>query len=151
MHTDDTGWRVAGKAAFMIAFVNQSLSVYQVRRLARNQCPQRLVSSAHGSFALLHRILCDRALRQMDAGQFLNDGGCSCTPARHAGSAERGPSPGRSPHSMGGCSLPTGRDIGVLATYFLTAFPAIPHLYCVTPDFWPRLSRNICDRYHFPL
>jgi hypothetical protein len=52
---------------------------------------------------------------------------------------------------MGGCSLLTGRDIGVLAAYFPPAFPAIPHLYCVTPHFRPRLSRNICDRYHFPL
>jgi len=52
---------------------------------------------------------------------------------------------------MGGCSLLAGRDVGVLAAYFPAAFPAIPHFYCVTPDFRPRLSGNICNRYHFPL
>ena len=38
----------------------------------------------------------------------------------------------------------------MLAAYSPAAFPAIPHLYCVTPDFRPRLSRNIRDRYCFP-
>jgi hypothetical protein len=52
---------------------------------------------------------------------------------------------------MGGCSLLTGRDIGVLAAYSSSASPAVPHLYCVTPHFRLWLSRNICDRYHFPL
>jgi hypothetical protein len=51
---------------------------------------------------------------------------------------------------MGGRSLLTGRDIGVLAAYFPPAFLAIPNLYCVAPDFPLRLRRNIGDRYHFP-
>jgi transposase len=37
IHTDDTGWRVGGTSAFLMAFVNQSLSVYQVRPQHRNE------------------------------------------------------------------------------------------------------------------
>jgi hypothetical protein len=37
IHTDDTGWRVGGTAAYLMAFVNQSLSVYQVRPRHRNE------------------------------------------------------------------------------------------------------------------
>jgi transposase len=36
VHTDDTGWRVGGQTAFLMAFVNASLSVYQVRPRHRN-------------------------------------------------------------------------------------------------------------------
>jgi transposase len=37
IHTDDTGWRVGGTSAFLMAFVNPSLSVYQVRPQHRNE------------------------------------------------------------------------------------------------------------------
>ena len=37
IHTDDTGWRVGGTPAYLMAFVNQSLSVYQVRPRHRNE------------------------------------------------------------------------------------------------------------------
>jgi hypothetical protein len=37
IHTDDTGWRVGGGSAFLMAFVNQSLSVYQVRPRHRHE------------------------------------------------------------------------------------------------------------------
>jgi len=37
VHTDDTGWRVGGAPAFLMAFVSRSLSVYQVRPQHRNE------------------------------------------------------------------------------------------------------------------
>jgi transposase len=37
IHTDDTGWRVSGKPAQLMAFVNSTLSVYQVRPQHRNE------------------------------------------------------------------------------------------------------------------
>ena len=37
IHTDDTGWRVGGTPAYLMAFVNQALSVYQVRPRHRNE------------------------------------------------------------------------------------------------------------------
>ena len=48
VHTDDTGWRVAGKTAFLMAFVNQSLSVYQVRPQHRNEEVRELVPGDFG-------------------------------------------------------------------------------------------------------
>jgi transposase len=43
IHTDDTGWRVGGTSAFLMAFVNQSLSVYQVRPRHRNEEVRELI------------------------------------------------------------------------------------------------------------
>jgi transposase len=43
IHTDDTGWRVGGASAFLMAFVNQSLSVYQVRAQHRNEEVRELI------------------------------------------------------------------------------------------------------------
>jgi transposase len=43
IHTDDTGWRVGGASAFLMAFVNQSLSVYQVRLRHRNDEVRELI------------------------------------------------------------------------------------------------------------
>jgi len=43
IHTDDTGWRVGGTAAYLMAFVNQSLSVYQVRPRHRNEEVRELI------------------------------------------------------------------------------------------------------------
>jgi hypothetical protein len=36
IHTDDTGWRIGGSPAYLMAFVNRLLSVYQVRPRHRN-------------------------------------------------------------------------------------------------------------------
>jgi hypothetical protein len=37
VHTDDTGWRVGGKPAQLMAFVTPALSVYQVRPQHRHE------------------------------------------------------------------------------------------------------------------
>jgi transposase len=61
--TDDTGWRVAGKPAFLMAFVNQSLSVYQVRPQHRNEEVRELVPADFGGV-----MICDRG-RSYDAAE----------------------------------------------------------------------------------
>ncbi|HWD99893.1 MAG TPA: transposase, partial [Bryobacteraceae bacterium] len=55
VHTDDTGWRLEGKPAFLMAFVNQSLSVYQVRPQHRNEEVRELVPADFGGV-----MICDR-------------------------------------------------------------------------------------------
>ncbi len=55
IHTDDTGWRVQGETAFLMAFVNASLSVYQVRSRHRNEEVRELVPA---DFAGV--MICDR-------------------------------------------------------------------------------------------
>ena len=63
IHTDDTGWRVQGKTAFLMAFVNASLSVYQVRSRHRNEEVREL---APAEFADV--MVCDRG-KSYDAGR----------------------------------------------------------------------------------
>ena len=36
VHTDDTGWRVGGESAFLMAFETEDATVYQVRGRHRN-------------------------------------------------------------------------------------------------------------------
>jgi hypothetical protein len=55
IHTDDTGWRVQGKPAFLMAFVNSSISVYQVRSRHRNEEVRELVPADFGGV-----MICDR-------------------------------------------------------------------------------------------
>jgi transposase len=43
IHTDDTGWRVGGAPAYLMAFVNEFLSVYQVRPRHRNEEVRELI------------------------------------------------------------------------------------------------------------
>ena len=54
-HTDDTGWRVAGKQAFLMAFVNPSLAVYQVRDRHRNEEVRELIPGDYKGI-----LVCDR-------------------------------------------------------------------------------------------
>jgi transposase len=61
VHTDDTGWRVGGESAFLMAFVNQSLSVYQVRPQHRNEEVRELIPADFGGV-----MVCDRG-RSYDA------------------------------------------------------------------------------------
>jgi len=61
VHTDDTGWRVGGEPAFLMAFVNQSLSVYQIRPQHRNEEVRELIPA---DFAGV--MICDRG-RSYDA------------------------------------------------------------------------------------
>lgn len=55
IHTDDTGWRVGGAAAFLMAFVNRSLSVYQVRPRHRNEEVRELIPADFRGV-----MICDR-------------------------------------------------------------------------------------------
>ena len=50
MHTDDTGWRVGGRTAFLMAFVNSSLAVYQIRNRHRNEEVRELIPGDFGAF-----------------------------------------------------------------------------------------------------
>ena len=61
VHTDDTGWRVGGAPAFLMAFVNQSLSVYQVRPRHRNEEVRELIPADFQGV-----MVCDRG-RSYDA------------------------------------------------------------------------------------
>jgi transposase len=61
VHTDDTGWRVGGRTAFLMAFVNVSLSVYQVRWRHRNEEVWELIPADFGGV-----LVCDRG-RSYDA------------------------------------------------------------------------------------
>lgn len=55
IHTDDTGWRVGGTAAYLIAFVNQSLSVHQARPRHRNEDVRELIPADFQGV-----MICDR-------------------------------------------------------------------------------------------
>jgi transposase len=55
VHTDDTGWRIGGETAFLMAFVNPSLSVYQVRRQHRNEEVRELIPADFRGI-----LVCDR-------------------------------------------------------------------------------------------
>jgi transposase len=61
VHTDDTGWRVGGDRAFLMAFVNPTLSVYQIRPRHRNAEVRELVPADFGGV-----MVCDRG-RSYDA------------------------------------------------------------------------------------
>lgn len=63
VHTDDTGWRVGGEGAFLMAFVNAALSVYQVRPRHRNEEVRELIPA---DFAGV--MVCDRG-RSYDAAE----------------------------------------------------------------------------------
>lgn len=55
IHTDDTGWRVGGSPAYLMAFVNQALSVYQVRPRHRNEEVRELIPADFRGV-----MICDR-------------------------------------------------------------------------------------------
>jgi transposase len=55
VHTDDTGWRVGGAPAYLMAFVNQALSVYQVRPRHRNEEVRELIPADFQGV-----MICDR-------------------------------------------------------------------------------------------
>jgi transposase len=55
VHTDDTGWRVSGEPAFLMAFVTPQLSVFQIRRQHRNEEVRELIPADFGGV-----LVCDR-------------------------------------------------------------------------------------------
>ena len=48
VHTDDTGWRVGGEGAFLMAFETDEATVYQVRARHRNEEVREVVPSDYG-------------------------------------------------------------------------------------------------------
>ncbi|MFQ6031014.1 MAG: IS66 family transposase [Dehalococcoidia bacterium] len=54
-HTDDTGWRVGGEPAFLMAFQTDQASVYQVRPHHRNQEVREVVPSDYGGVLVTDR------------------------------------------------------------------------------------------------
>jgi transposase len=66
IHTDDTGWRIQGETAFLMAFVNSSLAVYQVRPRHRNEEVRELIPA---DFAGV--MICDRG-KSYDAEELQN-------------------------------------------------------------------------------
>jgi hypothetical protein len=63
VHTDDTGWRVGGETAFLMAFVNRWFSVYQIRRRHRNEEVRELIPADYAGV-----LVCDRG-RSYDAAE----------------------------------------------------------------------------------
>src|SRR5580658_5095473 len=55
IHTDDTGWRVGGMPAYLMAFVNEFVSVYQVRPRHRNEEVRELIPADFTGV-----MICDR-------------------------------------------------------------------------------------------
>ena len=55
VHTDDTGWRVGGESAFLMAFETDRATVYQVRARHRNEEVREVVPSDYGGVMVTDR------------------------------------------------------------------------------------------------
>ena len=55
VHTDDTGWRVGGERAFLMAFETEEATVYQVRARHRNEEVREVVPSDYGGVMVTDR------------------------------------------------------------------------------------------------
>ena len=55
VHTDDTGWRVGGEPAFLMAFETDEATVYQVRSRHRNEEVREVVPSDYGGVMVTDR------------------------------------------------------------------------------------------------
>ena len=55
VHTDDTGWRVDGGPAFLMAFETDEATVYQVRTRHRNEEVREVVPSDYGGVMVTDR------------------------------------------------------------------------------------------------
>ena len=55
VHTDDTGWRVGGEGAFLMAFETDGATVYQVRARHRNEEVREVVPSDYGGVMVTDR------------------------------------------------------------------------------------------------
>ncbi len=55
VHTDDTGWRVGGDPAFLMAFETDETTVYQVRSRHRNEEVRELIPSDYGGVMVADR------------------------------------------------------------------------------------------------
>jgi transposase len=61
VHTDDTGWRVGGRTAFLMVFATQTETVYQIRERHRNEEVREVISTEFAGV-----MVCDRG-RSYDA------------------------------------------------------------------------------------
>jgi hypothetical protein len=55
VHTDDTGWRVEGKPAYLMGFDSDRLAVYQIRFQHRNQEVQEIIPADYGGVLITDR------------------------------------------------------------------------------------------------
>ena len=55
VHTDDTGWRVDGEGAFLMAFETEDATVYQVRGRHRNEEVREVVPGDYGGVMVTDR------------------------------------------------------------------------------------------------
>ena len=55
VHTDDTGWRVGGESAFLMAFETDDVTVYQVRSRHRNEEVREVVPSDYAGVMVTDR------------------------------------------------------------------------------------------------
>jgi len=55
VHTDDTGWRVGGAAAFLMAFESDSETVYQIRARHRNEEVREVIGDAYAGVVITDR------------------------------------------------------------------------------------------------
>jgi transposase len=55
VHTDDTGWRIAGHAAFLMGFDTDQATVYQIRLQHRNQEVRELIPRDYGGVLVSDR------------------------------------------------------------------------------------------------
>ncbi len=55
VHTDDTGWRVGGESAFLMAFETEDATVYQVRARHRNEEVREVVPGDYGGVMVTDR------------------------------------------------------------------------------------------------
>ena len=55
VHTDDTGWRVGGERAFLMAFETEEAAVYQVRARHRNEEVREVVPSDYAGVMVIDR------------------------------------------------------------------------------------------------
>ena len=63
VHTDDTGWRVGGEGAFLMAFETDDATVYQVRGRHRNEEVREVVPGDYAGVMVTDRARYDaRAL-----------------------------------------------------------------------------------------
>ena len=55
VHTDDTGWRVGGKAAFLMGFETDRAAIYQIRWQHRNEEVREIIPSDYGGVMISDR------------------------------------------------------------------------------------------------
>ena len=55
VHTDDTGWRVGGEPAYLMAFETDEVTVYQIRARHRNEEVRELIPSDYGGVMVTDR------------------------------------------------------------------------------------------------